>query len=132
VPISRIQGSQGRSRYFDRDFRPLHDQARQRWQSIARARRQGKQLPPVSLVQVGDIYFVSDGHHRISVARAMGQSDIEARVTILPVSGPLPWDTRPSGAGSGRSQTTACDKPVWSFGLLFGLKGRLDQSIKTW
>ena len=93
VLISQIRGSEGRSRYFDRDFNPLYDRARGRWLNIATARQQGKHLPAVVLVQVGDIYFVKDGHHRISVARAMGQSDIEARVTIWQVTGPLPWET---------------------------------------
>jgi hypothetical protein len=92
VPISQIRGSEGRSRYFDRDFDPLYDQARGRWLNIARAREQGKQLPPVVLVQVGDVYFVKDGHHRISVARALGQLDIEARVTVWKASSPLPWE----------------------------------------
>jgi hypothetical protein len=49
-------------------------------------------LPPVVLVQVGDVYFVRDGHHRISVARALGQLDIEAAVTVWHLSGPLPCD----------------------------------------
>jgi hypothetical protein len=92
VPIRQIRGSEGRSRYFDCDFNPLYDQARGRWLNIARARQQGKDLPPVVLVQVGEIYFVRDGHHRISVARALGQLDIEARVTMWRVSGQLPWD----------------------------------------
>ena len=93
VPISQIRGSEGRSAYFDRDFDPLHDRARGRWLNIATARQQGKELPPVSLVQVGKIYFVRDGHHRISGARALGQRDIEARVTIWQVTGPLPWES---------------------------------------
>jgi hypothetical protein len=92
VPLSQIRGSEGRSRYFDGDFNPLHDLARGRWLNIAMARQQDKVLPPVVLVQVGDIYFVRDGHHRISVARARGQIDIEARVTIWRVTGPLPWE----------------------------------------
>ena len=92
VAIDQIRGSEGRCRYFDRDFQPLHDEARGRWLNIARARQQGKSLPPVVLVQVGDIYFVRDGHHRISVARALGQTDLEARVTVWQVAGPLPWD----------------------------------------
>ncbi len=92
VPISQIRGSEGRSRYFDRDFNPLHDQARGRWLGIARARQQGKALPPVSLVQVGDAYFVLDGHHRISVARALGQTDLEARVTVWLVTVPVAWE----------------------------------------
>lgn len=92
VPIRCIRGSAGRSKYFDSEFNPLYDRARGRWLNIARARQQGKNLPPVSLVRVGDIYFVMDGHHRISVARALGQSDIEARITILQVTGTLPWE----------------------------------------
>ena len=92
VPIRQIRGSEGRSRYLDRDFDPLHDQAGGRWLSIARARQQGKDLPPVVLIRVGDVYFVRDGHHRISVAQALGQLDVEARVTVWQVTGPLPWD----------------------------------------
>ena len=92
VPVSQIRGSEGRSRYFDADFNPRYDQARGRWLSIARVRQQGKNLPPVVLVQVGDVYFVRDGHHRISVARALGQTDVEARVTVWQVAGPVSWE----------------------------------------
>ena len=93
VPISQILGSEGRSRYFDRDFNPLYDQARGRWLSIVRARQEGKALPPVALVQVDDAYFVQDGHHRISVARALGQLDVEARVIVWQVTAPVPWES---------------------------------------
>jgi hypothetical protein len=101
VAIDQICGSEGRCRYFDRNFQPLHDEARERWLNIARVRQQGKNLPPVVLVQVGDIYFVRDGHHRISVAQALGQLDVEARVTVWQVAGPLPWDApeQPSRPG---------------------------------
>lgn len=92
VPIQQIRGSEGRAREFDRDFNPLKSHTQERWLGIAVARQQGKALPPVSLVQVGDLYFVRDGHHRISVARALGQQDIEARVTVWQVEGPLPWE----------------------------------------
>jgi len=92
VPISQIRGSGGRSSDFDCDFNPLQDHNKRRWLSIAAARRQGKALPPVGLVQVGDVYFVCDGHHRVSVARALGQQDIEAKVMVWQVSGPLPWE----------------------------------------
>ena len=72
-----------------------------RWLGVAAARDHGKVLPPVVLVQVGGVYFVRDGHHRISVARALGQLDIEAEVTVWQVSGPLPWDApeQPSQPG---------------------------------
>jgi hypothetical protein len=63
-----------------------------RWLSVAAARDQDEVLPPVVLVRVGDVYFVRDGHHRISVALALGQLDIEAEVTIWHVSGRLPCD----------------------------------------
>jgi hypothetical protein len=92
VPIGQIRGSQGRSNDFDRDFNPLQDRTKERWLSIAVARQRGKPLPPVQLAQVGDVYFVQDGHHRISVARALGQRAIEAKVMIWQVTGPLPWE----------------------------------------
>jgi hypothetical protein len=91
VPIGQIRGSQDRSHDFDRDFNPLQEHSKGRWLGIAGARQGGKALPPVELVQVGDIYFVRDGHHRISVARALGQRDIEARVIVWHVTGLLPW-----------------------------------------
>jgi hypothetical protein len=89
VPIRRIQGSQGRSQDFDPDFNPLQDRTQVRWLSVARARQGGKSLPPVKLVQVKDLYFVQDGHHRISVARALGQQDIDAEVSVWGVTGLL-------------------------------------------
>jgi hypothetical protein len=90
VAISQIRGSEGRCNDFDGGFNPIQDHCMSRWLRIAAAREQGKILPPVVLVQVGDVYFVRDGHHRISVARALGQLDIEAEVTVWHLSGPLP------------------------------------------
>ena len=92
VAISQIRGSEGRCNDFDGDFNPIQDHCMSRWLRVAAARDQGKVLPPVVLVQVGDVYFVRDGHHRISVARALGQLDIEAEVTVWHLSGPLPCD----------------------------------------
>lgn len=86
VPIDRIQGSQGRCRDFDRAFYPRQRHNESRWLSVATARELGVALPLVELVQVGDIYFVRDGHHRISVARAMGQTEIEAEVRVWQVA----------------------------------------------
>jgi hypothetical protein len=80
VPICKIIGSESRVRDFDNAFRPLNDHTRDRWIGIAIARRNGVDLPPVELIQVGDEYYVRDGHHRISVARAAGQAEIEARI----------------------------------------------------
>jgi hypothetical protein len=83
VPIEKIRGSQGRAEDFDLQFRPLQEHTRDRWLSVASALQKGIVLPPVELVQVGQEYFVRDGHHRISVARALGQADIDAEVTVL-------------------------------------------------
>lgn len=81
VAIASIRGSENRTHDFDQDFLPLQEHSRGRWLSVARARLGRVVLPPVELVQVGDTYHVRDGHHRISVAKALGESFIEAEVT---------------------------------------------------
>jgi len=82
VPLSDIVGSEGRGDDFDRKFRPLRSHHKDRWLNIFGARATGASLPPVDLIQVGEHYFVRDGHHRISVARALGQVEIDALVTV--------------------------------------------------
>lgn len=86
VPIRLIQGSEGRSADFDREFRPLSAKSWDRWRDVAVARQRGVTLPPVELIRVGAIYYVRDGHHRISVASAFGQRDVDAVVTVLDVT----------------------------------------------
>ena len=100
VPIARICGSEGRSRDFDGNFNPLHSHAMERWLRVAEAQRRGMPLPPVQLIKVGEFYFVRDGHHRISVARALGQREIDAEVVVWEISGPLPWELPSHGQGS--------------------------------
>jgi len=80
VSICQIKGTLGRSTDFDADFNPLDERTRSRWVSVATAVRKRIPLPPVELVQVGDTFYVRDGHHRISVARTFGQEAIEARI----------------------------------------------------
>jgi hypothetical protein len=87
VPIAQIDGSENRLADFDRNFNPLQEHTRDRWLSIARAWQRGCCLPPVTLIQVGDHYFVRDGHHRISVARAFRDTAIHARVIVWHVIG---------------------------------------------
>ena len=91
VCIDQIRGSEGRSREFDAHFRPRQSYTQGRWVNIAVAWKEGRSLPPVELIQVGDVYFVRDGHHRVSVAQAMGQEQIEAVVTVWEITGSLPW-----------------------------------------
>jgi len=81
VSISKIQGSEGRTKDFDRNFNPLSGRSLDRFTSIFVARQQDVPLPPVDLIQVGDVYFVRDGHHRLSVARAVGATEVDAEVT---------------------------------------------------
>ena len=85
VPIERIRGSEGRVSDFDISFFPINPRLRSRWMSVASARMAGLPLPPVELIQVGEIYFVRDGHHRISVAKALGEKYIEAEVILWDV-----------------------------------------------
>jgi len=83
VAIHRIKGSEGRSDDFDCDFNPLHSRTRDRWISVALARFQGNTLPLVELIQLGSDFYVRDGHHRISVARGLGEEFVDAKVIIL-------------------------------------------------
>jgi hypothetical protein len=82
VRVQQIRGSESRSRDFDADFHPLREFNRFRWISVAAARLDGLSLAAVELIQIGDEYYVRDGHHRVSVARALGELYIEARVTV--------------------------------------------------
>jgi hypothetical protein len=81
VQLDAIVGTVDRAREFDRSFRPTSGRVRSRWEHIAATMRRGEPMPPVDLVQIGEIHFVRDGHHRVSVARALGRTDIDAYVT---------------------------------------------------
>ena len=81
IPLDSIIGTVDRSREFDRSFRPTSQRVRERWERINLAQRTGKALPPIDVYRIGDMHFVKDGHHRVSVARALGHRDIDAYVT---------------------------------------------------
>jgi len=80
VRVDQIAGSLNRYHEFDRVFLPASDTLAERWQRVNRAFYQEISLPPVVLYKVGQVYFVVDGHHRVSVAREQGQIEIEAEV----------------------------------------------------
>jgi hypothetical protein len=80
VAIAQIVGSEGRVHDFDANFAPLREHTRDRWVRVALARVTNIALPPVQLIHAADGYYVRDGHHRISVARAFGEAYIEAEV----------------------------------------------------
>jgi len=80
VRVDQIAGSLNRYHEFDRVFLPASDRLADRWQNVNRAFYQEVSLPPVVLYKAGQVYFVVDGHHRVSVAREQGQVYIEAEV----------------------------------------------------
>ena len=83
VPIAKIIGSEGRYRDFDRAFLPRHDKLMGRWMRVDLAHYQNVPLPPIQLFEIGGVYFVRDGNHRVSVAKAQGAEFIDAEVISL-------------------------------------------------
>jgi hypothetical protein len=94
VPISSIIGSESRISDFDLAFHPVRETSRERWLGIAMAYLGGLPLPPVQLIQVGNAYFVRDGHHRISVSQAFGQTHMDAEVITWQAVPPFPWQPK--------------------------------------
>ena len=81
IRLDTIAGTTSARRDFDRCFRPASSQARFRWQRLALAQRRGEAIPPIEVYRLGGRHFVSDGHHRVSIAAASGQRLIDAYVT---------------------------------------------------
>lgn len=83
VPVEKIVGSVGRYHDFTREFLPRPGVNSERWTRLDAALNALENVPPVELYKIGDVYFVRDGNHRVSVARANGVDVIEAYVTEL-------------------------------------------------
>ncbi|MGI8805684.1 MAG: chromosome partitioning protein ParB [Thermoleophilaceae bacterium] len=81
IELDSIVGTVDRHKEFDRGFRPTSGRVRPRWERIAHAERRGESMPPIRVFRIGELHFVEDGHHRVSVARAQGRTDIDAYVT---------------------------------------------------
>lgn len=81
IELDSIVGTVDRRKEFDRGFRPTSGRVRPRWERIAQAERRGESMPPIRVFRLGELHFVEDGHHRVSVARAQGRTDIDAYVT---------------------------------------------------
>jgi hypothetical protein len=71
-----------KARVFDGRFR-VPETSRRRWEALWLANRRGAAVPPISVFRVGDRHYVDDGHHRVSVAKALGMAAIDAEVTVL-------------------------------------------------
>lgn len=89
VPLDRIVGSEGRYRDFDRHFLPKKEFLKNRWVSVDLAHYRDVPLPPIRIYEIGGVYFVRDGNHRVSVARSRGAAMIDAEVTRLDSAIPL-------------------------------------------
>jgi hypothetical protein len=81
IPLKAIVGTVEPSLSFDARFHPASEVVRARWERIALAHRKGISLPPITVRRCADGYYIVDGHHRVSVALALGHRDIDAWVT---------------------------------------------------
>jgi hypothetical protein len=106
VPVTRIVGTLEPTGDFDARFRPVSEVARHRWEQIALAHRKGIPLPPIALEEGPDGYYVIDGRHRVSVARALGQVEIDAWV-----AGPRALDRSPLLPGNRRAGSSSPRRP---------------------
>jgi hypothetical protein len=125
IALAEIVGTLEPTITFDAAFRPASELVRARWQRIALAHRRGVPLPPISVVRGRDGFYVIDGRHRVSVARALGHQDIAAWVTgeRSRQAPPNPRAVEGSLASRSRTKAPAC----WSASAA---SGRNDQN--TW
>ncbi|MCA9935987.1 MAG: universal stress protein [Ardenticatenaceae bacterium] len=95
IPLEAIIGSVGRYSDFTRSFLPRSDTMRDRWARVSAIATNGSGWPPIQVYKVGEAYFVLDGNHRVSVARQMGLTHIQAYVTEVITKVPLTADVQP-------------------------------------
>lgn len=95
IPLAKIVGSVGRYQEFDRAFLPTQEHIRERWKRIYEVAHDAG-FPPIDVYQVGDVYFVRDGHHRVSVLKEIGATVVEAYVTEFESPVPLTADVAES------------------------------------
>ncbi len=86
IPLDKIVGSVGRYNDFTRDFLPRTNEMRERWSRVYASMNSMQGVPPIEVYKVGDVYFVRDGNHRVSIAKQNGDKTIQAHVTELPTS----------------------------------------------
>ncbi len=100
IPLAAIVGSVERCSDYTRSFLPLKDGDQQRWTGVGEAIAGSKVLPPIRVYLVGEVYFVIDGHHRVSVARQRGQTSLRAYVIEIRSPVPLSLATKPEQLAS--------------------------------
>lgn len=95
IPLDAIVGSVGRYADFTRDFLPKQDVIQDRWAKVKLATENLIGLPPIEVYKIGEVYFVKDGNHRVSVARQLGAKTIQAYVTEVRTRVSLTPDIQP-------------------------------------
>jgi hypothetical protein len=83
IPVDKIVGSENRHRDFSLGFRPKKNLSRHRWIKIDQAFKEMRNLPPIVVYELGGLYFVRDGNHRVSVAKDQGVAFIDAEVSSI-------------------------------------------------
>ena len=91
IPVAQIVGTAGRAEDFDETFLPRRVDMRDRWRAVEQAFPEG-QFPPISVYRVHDAYFVTDGHHRVAIAKRSGVEMIDAEITALESRFPISDD----------------------------------------
>ena len=83
IAVHKIIGTLSRQNDFDHEFRPLNKYLRERWVNAYLALEQDG-WSPILVHKVGDLYYIEDGHHRVSVARSLGIAFLRAKVWEYP------------------------------------------------
>ncbi|THF71316.1 DUF4032 domain-containing protein [Deinococcus sp. Arct2-2] len=136
IPVEQITGSVDRYREFDRHYLPKEKHLDERWIGVRSAQLEGKELPPIQVYKVGDLYFVKDGNHRVSVARRQGQKYIDAyvielNVTVPPEEHDTLKDLIIKGEYAHFLRETNLDRIVPDHsGILFTTPGRYDRLLE--
>jgi hypothetical protein len=90
VSLDRITGSVGRYHDFDKQFRAKTGRRDERLKKILNAMKAGKSMPPISLYQIKNDYYILDGHHRFKAAKELGYTEIHSRIVeLLPTKNTL-------------------------------------------
>lgn len=135
IPIDQIVGSVGRYRDFTREFLPRQGVDRERWKWLDVAINRLQDIPPIEVYQIGDVYFVKDGNHRVSVARANGFTHIEAIVTEIRTRVPFTPDMDPQEfilreEYAAFLERTHLDKLRPEQNIVFSTPGRYDELLE--
>jgi len=88
-------GSVGRYADFTRDFLPRKSISRQRWAAVKSKTFGHIGLDPIEEYQIGEVFFVLDGNHRVSVARQQRSESIQAYVREVKTEVHLSPDDQP-------------------------------------